>query len=67
MSTLWISKNHLTVLLEKEFNKYYEAAALPKSLYAFLEIGRTKVKVQSSMKEAFQIGLKSPQVLSKVV
>ena len=38
-----------------------------KSLYALLGAGTTTIKVQSSVKEASQIGLKSPQALSRVV
>ena len=67
MSTSWTSKKPLTVLLEKEFGKYYEDTVFQKSLYASLGTGTTTVKVQSSMKEASQIGLKSLQALSKVV
>ena len=58
---------NLTVLLEKEFGEYYEIMVSQKNSYALLEIGTTTVKVQSSMKEPSQIGLKSPQALSKVV
>ena len=67
MSTSWTSKKPLTVLLEKEFGKYYEDTEFHESLYALLGTGTTTVKVQSSMKEASQIGLKSLQALSKVV
>ena len=61
MSTSWISKNPLTVLLENEFNKYYEVTVNRESLYVLLGTVTTTVKVQSSMKEASQICLKSPQ------
>ena len=54
-------------LLEKEFGKYYEDTVFQKSLYALLGTGTTTVKVQSSTKEASQIGLKSLQALSKAV
>ena len=67
MSNSWTSKKPLTVLLEKEFCKYYEVMVFQKSLYALLGSGTITVKVQPSMKEASQTGLKSPQELSKVV
>ena len=47
--------------------QYYEDTVFQKSLYALLGTGTTAVKVQLSMKEASQIGLKSLQALSKVV
>ena len=67
MSTSWIFNKPLTVLPVKEFVKYYEVTVFQKRLYALLGTGTTTVKVQSSMKEASQTGLKSPLALSKVV
>ena len=66
MSTSWISQKPLTVLLENEFGKYYEVTVYQKSSCALLGTGTTTEKVRSSMKEASQIGLKSPQALSEV-